>query len=137
MDKITKKQRSRNMAAIKTKNTKPEITVRKLLHRNGLRFRLHQRKLPGKPDIVLKKHKTAIFVNGCFWHHHKNCRRANIPKTNTEYWIPKINRNTERDRKAIKELKKMGWDTLVIWECEVKDRKKMIKKLNNKLGLKI
>lgn len=131
MDKISKEVRSRNMAAIKSKDTKPEMTVRKLLFSMGYRFRLHRKDLPGKPDIVLPKYKTVIFVNGCFWHQHKNCKRSNIPKTNKDYWVPKIQKNVERDNNNKKLLRKLGWKVIVIWECEVNKEKiiSMIKKI--------
>lgn len=119
MDTISKEIRSRNMAAIKSKNTKPEALVRKLLFASGLRFRIHMGDLPGNPDIALKKYKTAVFVHGCFWHHHKDCRRATIPKTNQEYWMPKIQRNIERDRRNMRLLRKLKWNIIVVWECQL------------------
>lgn len=112
--------RSYNMSKIKGKNTKPEILVRKLLFSYGLRFRLHDKKLPGKPDIVLKKHKTIILVHGCFWHGHQSCKYYVIPKTRTEWWINKINTNIINDDKNITLLKLEGWKVIVIWECELK-----------------
>lgn len=108
-DHLTKEKRSWNMSRIRSKNTKPEIIVRSLLHRAGYRFRLHRKDLPGKPDIVLPKYKTVIFVHGCFWHRHKGCKRSNIPKSNKEYWIPKIQKNTKRDKIHYKSLIKDGW----------------------------
>jgi len=119
MDKLTKEQRSRIMSSIKSKNTKPEILVRSLLHSMGYRFRIHKKDLPGSPDIYLKKYNAVIFVNGCFWHQHKNCKHGHIPKTNTEYWIEKLERNVERDQKNYKLLNEMGIHWLVIWECEI------------------
>ena len=112
--------RSFNMSMIKGKNTKPEIIVRKFLHRNGFRFRLNYLKLQGKPDIVLPKYKTVIFVNGCFWHGHEGCKYFVIPKTRTEWWINKINDTKERDRIKSRKLKELGWNILVIWECNLK-----------------
>jgi|TARA_B100001971_G_C17878675_1_gene376939 DNA mismatch endonuclease (patch repair protein) len=117
------------MSAIRSKNTKPEAVVRSLLFALGYRYRLHRKDLPGKPDIVLKKHNTIIFVHGCFWHHHKNCRRANWPKSNQEYWLPKIQRNIERDKIHIRKLKKEGWEVLVIWECQIKNMDKLSLKI--------
>tara|TARA_B100000315_G_C14577397_1_gene588600 strand:+ start:258 stop:638 length:381 start_codon:yes stop_codon:yes gene_type:complete len=117
------------MSAIRSKNTKPEAVVRSLLFALGYRYRLHRKDLPGKPDIVLKKHNTVIFVHGCFWHHHKNCRRANWPKSNQEYWLPKIQRNIERDKIHIRKLKKEGWEVLVIWECQIKNMDKLSLKI--------
>ncbi|KXK41087.1 MAG: DNA mismatch endonuclease Vsr, partial [Chlorobi bacterium OLB5] len=121
----TKKQRSYNMSRIRSKNTKPELIVRSWLHKQGYRFRLHDKTLPGKPDIVLKKYKTVIFVHGCFWHGHKNCRYYVVPKTRTKWWLDKINGNIARDKKAQRELKKLGWRVVNIWSCRLK-----IKKLN-------
>jgi DNA mismatch endonuclease (patch repair protein) len=113
--------RSYNMSQIRSKNTKPEMLVRKFLHANGFRFRLHVKDLPGKPDLVLPKFKTVIFVHGCFWHGHYNCRYYVIPKTRTEWWLNKINRNKDNDRKAIEKLKNSGWRIIEIWECQIKD----------------
>ena len=113
-------QRSRNMSAIKSKNTKPEIAVRKLLHSMGYRFRLHRKDLPGSPDIVLPKYKTAIFVHGCFWHRHENCKYATTPKTRSAFWESKFNENIRRDRTNQNNLIKLGWKVLVIWECDLK-----------------
>jgi DNA mismatch endonuclease (patch repair protein) len=118
-DVHTKKQRSYNMSRIRSKNTKPEMIVRSWLHKQGYRFRLHDKSLPGKPDIVLKKYKTVIFVHGCFWHGHKNCKYYVVPKTRTEWWRDKINGNIARDRKAQRELKKLGWKIINIWGCRV------------------
>lgn len=121
-DRLTREQRSRNMSAIKGKNTKPEITVRKYLHNSGFRFRLHKKGLPGKPDIVLAKWKTVVFVHGCFWHRHKGCKHAYTPKSNVESWQDKFDSNVRRDLKNNEELRKLGWKVLVIWECEVKHK---------------
>jgi DNA mismatch endonuclease (patch repair protein) len=114
--------RSRTMRAVKSKDTKPEIVVRRLLHAMGYRFRLHRRDLPGSPDIVLPKHHAALFVHGCFWHGH-NCKRgARMPKSNAEYWKAKIARNVNRDSLSVIELSRIGWRLLVIWECELRAR---------------
>ena len=121
MHKISE-QRSRNMSAIKSKNTKPEIAVRKLLHSMGYRFRLHRKDLPGSPDIVLPKYKTVIFVHGCFWHRHQNCKYASNPKTRREFWEKKFKENIERDKKTQEKLKNLGWKTKIVWECEIKDK---------------
>ncbi|MFA6104498.1 MAG: DNA mismatch endonuclease Vsr [Victivallaceae bacterium] len=118
------------MALIKSKNTKPEIIVRKLLFHIGYRYRLHREDLPGKPDITLSKYKTVIWVNGCFWHFHKNCPNGHIPKTNTEFWNTKIVRNVERDKENKLKLKKLGWKVIVIWECEVKNESTLVSKLS-------
>jgi DNA mismatch endonuclease, patch repair protein len=121
MDQLTKEERSRNMAAIKSVDTKPEWIVRRLLFSLGYRYRLHDKKLPGKPDIVLPKYKTIIFIHGCFWHRHEGCRRANLPKSNRNYWLPKIERNVQRDADNETKLKKLGWKVITIWECQIKD----------------
>ena len=127
--KVSEK-RSRNMSAIRSKNTKPEIAVRKLLHSLGYRFRLHRKDLPGSPDIVLPKYKTVIFVNGCFWHRHENCKYATTPKTRREFWENKFSANKIRDQKILKEIKNLGWKSIIIWECQLKgDMKKLIKEL--------
>ena len=127
-------QRSRNMSAIKSKNTKPEIAVRKLLHSMGYRFRLHRKDLPGSPDIVLPKYKTVIFVHGCFWHRHQNCKYASNPKTRREFWEKKFKENIERDKKTQEKLKNLGWKTKIVWECEIKKQDKLIKKLEDFLN---
>lgn len=119
-----KQTRSYNMSQIKGKNTKPEILVRKFLFSKGFRYRLHVKDLPGKPDIVLPKHKTVIFVNGCFWHGHENCRYFVIPKTRTDWWLQKIKNNQNRDQIAEVELKELGWKTIIVWTCELINKKK-------------
>jgi DNA mismatch endonuclease (patch repair protein) len=119
-DVHTTAQRSYNMSRIKGTNTKPEMLVRKFLHANGFRYKLHDKKLPGKPDIVLPKYKTVIFVHGCFWHGHNNCKYFVVPKTRTQWWTDKINSNKANDVKAIKALKKNGWKVIEIWECALK-----------------
>ena len=115
-NKIT---RSYNMSMIRSKNTKAEITVRKFLHSKGLRFRIHDSTLPGKPDIILPKYNSIIQVHGCFWHGHENCKYFVIPKTRTEWWLKKINKTKIRDEENLEELKKMDWKTIVLWECEL------------------
>jgi len=107
------------MSKIKAKNTSPEIFVRSFLHVNGFRFRLHEKRLPGKPDLVLPKYNLAIFVNGCFWHGHSNCRDARLPKSNIEFWKNKIELNQKRDKRKTQELQDMGWRVAIIWECEL------------------
>lgn len=121
MDRLTKEHRSWNMSRIKGKNTKPELIVRKMMHEMGYRFRLHRQDLPGCPDIVLPKYGTVIFVHGCYWHRHKGCRLTYIPKSRVEFWTEKFEGNVERDRKHRDELKKLGWNVGVIWECETQD----------------
>lgn len=117
---MTPEQRSRCMAAIKGKDTKPEMIVRKYLFSSGLRFRIQTRKLPGTPDIVLPKYKTVIFVNGCFWHGHEGCKYFRLPKANVDFWQTKITRNIERDAETEAELIRLGWKVIRIWECEIK-----------------
>ena len=112
------------MAAIHGKDTKPEMVVRHWLWGHGFRYRLNHPRLPGKPDIVMRKYRTCIFVNGCFWHGHEGCRYYTIPKTNTEFWVNKVKRNKERDLKVQHELAAMGWHTITIWECELKPGKR-------------
>ena len=121
-DVHTKKQRSKNMAAIISKNTKPEITVRKTMYKMGLRYRLHRKDLPGKPDIVLGPINLALFINGCFWHRHVNCKYAYNPKTRKNFWNKKVTDTIKRDIKNNIELKKLGWKSVVIWECETQDQ---------------
>lgn len=133
-DTLTPIQRHLNMVAIKGKDTKPEMMVRRWLHANGLRYRLHVKELPGKPDIVLPKYKTCVFVNGCFWHGHNihlpfdnlQCTISSdcckIPKTNREFWVQKIMRNKERDLRDTLRLKAMGWSVVVIWECQLRKK---------------
>jgi DNA mismatch endonuclease (patch repair protein) len=111
------------MSRIKAKNTKPEMLVRSFLHRNGFRYSLHKKTLPGKPDIVLPKYKTVIFVHGCFWHGHSNCKYFVVPKTRTQWWLNKINTNKANDEKALKALKKDGWKVITIWDCGLKPAK--------------
>ena len=123
--------RSKNMSAIKSKNTKPEIEVRKLLHSMGFRFRLHRKDLPGSPDIFLPKFKTVIFVHGCFWHRHENCKYASNPKTRREFWESKFKANVKRDIKNQVKLKSLGWESTIIWGCEIKNKRLLINKLQN------
>ncbi len=124
MDKLTTQQRHANMSAIHGKDTKPEMIVRKWLWRHGFRYRLNHPRLPGHPDIVMRKYRTCIFVNGCFWHGHEGCKYYTVPKTNTEFWVNKVKRNQERDHRVALELAKMGWHYITIWECELKPRKR-------------
>jgi DNA mismatch endonuclease (patch repair protein) len=128
-DLFTREQRSWVMARIKAKNTKPEIIVRKMLHAMGCRFRIHQKNLPGVPDIVLKKHKIVIFVHGCFWHQHPGCKRATMPKTRVEYWQEKLTKNVTNFGTQKKELELKGWKVFVVWECETKNKIKLFEKL--------
>ncbi|QNR83425.1 DNA mismatch endonuclease Vsr [Pedobacter riviphilus] len=123
-DVHNKETRSYNMSRIKGKNTKPEMLVRRFLHANGFRYRLHVKDLPGKPDIALPKYKTVIFIQGCFWHGHDQCRYYVIPKTKTEWWLNKINGNKTKDSSNIESLKNAGWQVIEIWECELKPKQK-------------
>ena len=119
-DTLTPQQRSFNMSQIRGKATKPELIVRQWLWSHGYRYRLNVKSVPGKPDIVLRKYRTAIFVNGCFWHGHEDCTKFVVPKSNTEFWISKIERNRERDTENYKSLHDAGWYVIVIWECQLK-----------------
>ena len=121
-DTLSQTQRSYNMSRISGKNTKPEILVRKGLHARGFRFRLHNKKLPGSPDIVLPKYGVAIMVNGCFWHGHKGCRYANEPKSNVDFWQAKIARNRHRDEVTTAHLEALGWHVITVWECELRGK---------------
>jgi DNA mismatch endonuclease, patch repair protein len=119
MDKLDVQRRSENMRRIRNKNTKPEITLRSLLHKQGYRFRIHCKDLPGKPDIVFPGRRKVIFVHGCFWHQHSGCREGRLPGTRLDYWRPKLKMNHERDEAAIRDLLALGWEVMVIWDCEI------------------
>ena len=119
MDRLTPEKRSWNMSRIKSKDTTPERIVRSFLHRNGFRFRLHVKDLPGKPDIVLPKYKTVIEIRGCYWHRHEGCKDAATPSSNTDFWQKKFSENIARDKRTEQELKALGWNVIVVWECEV------------------
>ena len=123
-DVHSKEVRSYNMSMIKGKNTKPEILVRRFLFAKGLRYHLHQKNLPGKPDIVFPQHKAIIFIHGCFWHGHKGCKYFVPPKTRTEWWINKINETKKKDAENISKLKKLGWKIIIVWECNLKSVKR-------------
>jgi len=118
-DFLTKAQRSERMSKIRGKDTKPEIILRKLLHADGLRYRLHQAGLPGRPDLVFARHKAVVFVHGCFWHRHHGCHIASTPKSNTDFWISKFERNVVRDQRNIQALESSGWRVYIVWECEL------------------
>jgi len=134
-DVHSKATRSYNMSQIRSGNTKPEMLVRKFLHANGYRYKLHDKTLPGKPDIVFPKYKTIIFVHGCFWHGHANCKYFKVPQTRTQWWLDKINRNKANDAKAMKALKKEGWKIITVWECQLKPAK--VEKTLNTLVAKL
>ncbi len=122
MDRLTQEQRHRNMTAIRGKDTKPELLVRKFLFSRGFRYRLNHPRLPGHPDLVLRKYRTVIFVNGCFWHGHEDCKYFRLPKTNIDFWQNKIERNKERDKKEQCQLAMMGWHCITVWECQLKPK---------------
>lgn len=122
-DNRTVEQRSYNMSMIRSTNTKPEILVRKFLFKQGFRYRLHSKKLVGKPDIVMPKYNTVIFVHGCFWHGHSNCKFAKVPASNNSFWVDKIETNKKRDKRNIAKLKKDGWKVFVLWECQLAKNK--------------
>ena len=121
-DRLSKARRSENMRQIRSKNTKPELLIRRLLSRMGYRFRLHRADLPGKPDLVFPARKKIIDVRGCFWHRHPGCLDSHIPKSRLDYWRPKLRRNVQRDGKNQKALRALGWKSFVVWECEATDR---------------
>jgi DNA mismatch endonuclease (patch repair protein) len=129
MDTVTPDTRSRMMAAVRGKNTKPELAVRSLVHALGFRFRLHRTDLAGTPDLVFPRLRCVILVHGCFWHRHPSCPATTTPKENAEYWATKFRRNVERDRAAAKELRARGWQVLVIWECQTRDAPRVRQKL--------
>ena len=136
-DILTKEKRSWNMSRIKGKDTKPELLLRRLLHRRGFRFRLHDKKLPGKPDIVLPRYRTVIFVNGCFWHRHSGCRYAYTPKSRQEFWYRKFEATVKRDREKKGKLEEEGWDVIVVWECQLnKDADKVAGKISSMIKKK-
>ena len=136
-DIVSEQQRSYIMSRVGSKNTKPELVVRSYLHRCGLRFRIHGKNLPGRPDLVFAKHKTVVFVHGCFWHRHEGCTRATMPSTRVEFWRNKFDRNRDRDRANQAELRKLGWRVIVLWECEIRtiaDRDERLGKLAAKIS---
>ncbi len=135
-DVHNKETRSYNMSQISGKDTKPEMIVRKFLHANRFRYSLHRKDLPGKPDIVLPKYNTVIFVHGCFWHAHKGCKYFKIPKTRTEWWKNKLLANSDRDQKHIQQLEESDWKVIVVWECELKrhPKERLLKVINTLLS---
>ncbi len=136
MDSLTPEKRSWNMSRIKNRDTKPELIVRSLLHRKGYRFRLHRKDLPGRPDIILPRFKTVIFVHGCFWHRHEGCRYAYNPKSRVDFWQKKFSRNVTRDQEVQNALLDLGWKVYVIWECETKKPHLLEKIIERILGSK-
>jgi DNA mismatch endonuclease (patch repair protein) len=133
-DRISKERRSANMRAVGSRNTRPEIRVRQIAHSLGYRFRLHERDLPGSPDIAFPGRQKAIFVHGCFWHRHNGCPRATVPQSNPGFWRKKLRRNAARDAKQLAAIKKRGWRALVVWQCEIKDEKRLRARLRRFLG---
>ena len=119
-DILTPSLRHRNMAAIHSSNTKPEVKLRHALWERGFRYKVNDKRLPGSPDIVLPKYRTVIFVHGCFWHGHKGCKNYTVPKTNTDFWVAKVRRNQERDQEVWRKLEAKGWEVIIVWECELK-----------------
>jgi len=118
-DRLTKEERSELMSHIRSVNTKPEVALRRALWRRGFRYRVNVKNLPGSPDIVLPKHRTVVFVHGCFWHAHKGCKIYHLPQTNTEFWLAKVTRNQERDQEVWRQLEAKGWSVVIVWECEL------------------
>jgi DNA mismatch endonuclease (patch repair protein) len=137
-DKLTKRRRSENMRRIRSENMKPERAVRSIIHSLGYRFRLHARELPGRPDIVRRPQKQVIFVHGCYWHQHSlaACLDGRLPKSNREYWLPKLARNVQRDKASASALRRQGWKVLTVWECETKSLDKLTGKLRKFLAAK-
>jgi DNA mismatch endonuclease (patch repair protein) len=129
VDSLSRKHRSWNMSRIRSRDTGPELLVRSALHRAGYRFRLHSKVLPGRPDIVLPKYHTVVFVHGCFWHRHKGCRFAYTPKSRVAFWNEKFRSNIERDRRNSKALRKLGWRVLTVWECQATSPERLLSKL--------
>jgi DNA mismatch endonuclease (patch repair protein) len=130
VDTVDTATRKRIMAAVPQKNSKPEVVLRKQLFRQGLRYRLNVKKLPGSPDVVLPKHRVAIFIHGCFWHRHQGCKLASIPTTRQDFWKNKFRENVSRDKRALEQLKTLGWRTAVVWQCEVeKSQLQVVRKL--------
>lgn len=134
VDTISGAHRSWNMSRIKGRNTGPELRLRSLLHRAGFRFRLHTKDLPGKPDVVLPRYRTAIFVHGCFWHRHEGCRNATMPSTRAEFWQEKFDGNVERDRRNRTALEAAGWTVITVWECDLKaDADRIVEQLSTEI----
>ncbi|MEP0708846.1 MAG: DNA mismatch endonuclease Vsr [Parvibaculum sp.] len=129
VDRLTPKRRSWLMSRVRGRDTTPEMAVRRVAHALGYRFRLHRRDLPGSPDLVFTRFRAVVFVHGCFWHHHRNCPKATIPKTRTDFWREKFRVNRQRDKRVLRKLAQLGWRPLVVWECETKDREALASRL--------
>jgi DNA mismatch endonuclease (patch repair protein) len=137
LDTLTPDARSERMGRVRNKDTKPELTVRRLVYSMGYRYRLHSRTLPGHPDLVFASRHKAIFVNGCFWHRHDGCPLTRWPKSRLDFWVPKLEGNRQRDVRNHRKLTDMGWDILVVWECELRDRESLASRLTDFLGAKV
>jgi DNA mismatch endonuclease (patch repair protein) len=129
VDTISPEYRSEIMSRVRGKDTKPEMLVRRLVHAAGYRYRLHVRNLPGKPDLVFSARRKVVFINGCFWHRHRNCALARLPKSRTEFWTEKLERNKARDDRNVAALRDLGWDVLTVWECEIRDPAAVMRRL--------
>ena|SRR5579872_2265118 len=136
MDTLSRSERSERMARIRGRDTKPELLVRRLVHRCGFRYRLHRKMLPGKPDLVFASRQKVIFVHGCFWHRHPGCALARLPKSRLEFWMPKLTENRKRDLRNIRSLSRLGWKTHVVWECELHDTSRLEQKIRRFLNAK-
>lgn len=134
VDTLDIAERSKRMALVKNKNTKPEMLVRSMVYGLGYRYRLHDKQIPGKPDLVFKSRKKVIFIHGCYWHRHEKCKLARLPKSRLDFWLPKLESNKIRDQKNQKLLRDMGWKFLVIWECEIGNQDKLKEKITNFLS---
>ena len=133
-DSFPAEVRSRIMASVRQKGTRPEMTVRRTLHRLGYRYRLHSRDLPGRPDLVFSSRRKVLFVNGCFWHWHAGCSRARVPSSNPDFWLAKLQRNRQRDAESIADLRDLGWESLTVWECELRDMESTMARVVSFLG---
>ena len=134
MDRLTPEERSRLMSRIRSRDTKPEMAVRRLIHAMGFRYRLHRRDLPGCPDLVFPRHRKIVLVHGCFWHSHAGCRAGRVPSSNADFWLPKLRRNTERDAANEEALRGLGWSVLVLWECQTRKAPELEERLAAFLG---
>jgi DNA mismatch endonuclease (patch repair protein) len=130
VDNLTVEHRSWLMSRVRSKDTKPELIVRRMVYTLGFRYRIHCRDLPGKPDLVFRSKHKAIFVHGCFWHMHENCAKARVPRSNSEFWLEKMQKNVQRDKIAKQELQRLGWTFIEVWQCEIGDRENLLKRLS-------
>lgn len=128
-DRLTPERRSENMRQIRSRDTAPEMAVRRLLHRLGYRYRLHVRELPGRPDLVFPSRRCVLMIHGCFWHGHQGCRESRMPSTNQQYWVPKLEKNYARDRDHLRALRRLGWRVIIIWECQTENLRRLERKL--------